>query len=88
VDEVRFPPVFQAIGTEDEVFDISQVLSFDKKLEKRGTSSKVCVVEGKGHSFDMKTEVGDEIYISVILPAVDFAGCCVASSGVDDEFRK
>jgi hypothetical protein len=50
--------------------------------------SKVCVVEGKGHSFDMKMEVGDEIYVSVTLPAVDFAEMCVASSGVDDEFRK
>jgi hypothetical protein len=36
MDEVRFPPVFQAMGAEDEVFDISQVLSFDKKLKKGG----------------------------------------------------
>lgn len=80
VDDIRYPPVFQAMGTEDEVFDISQVLSFNKKLKERGVESKVCVVEGKGHSFDMKGEIGDEIYLSVIVPAVNFAELCLASS--------
>jgi hypothetical protein len=36
----------------------------------------------------MKTEVSDEIYVSVILTAVEFAEMCVTSSGFDNEFRK
>ena len=87
VNEIQYPPVFQSMGTEDEVFHISQVLSFDMKLKGMGVESKVCVVEGKGHSFDMKIEVGDEIYASVIVPAVDFTEMCVASSRSNDESR-
>jgi hypothetical protein len=47
--ETRYPPVFQAMGAEDEVFDVSQVLSFAKRLKSTGVDSKLCVVEGKGH---------------------------------------
>lgn len=86
VNKIRYPPIFQGIGTENEVFHISQALSFDMKLKGMGLESKVCAIEGEGHSFDMKIEIGDEIYVSVILPAVDFAEHCVARSRVNDEF--
>lgn len=79
-DDIQYPPVFQAMGTEDEVFDISQVHSFDLKLKEKGVKSKVVVVTGKGHSFDMKVDVGDEIYGFVILPAMEFAGLCLAGN--------
>jgi dipeptidyl aminopeptidase/acylaminoacyl peptidase len=86
VNKIRYPPIFQGMGTEDEVFHISQVLSFDIKLREMGLESKVCAIEGEGHSFYMKIEVGDEIYVSVILPAVDFAEHCVTRSRDNDRF--
>jgi len=61
------------VGTEDEAFDISQVISFDQQLQKHGVASKLNIAEGLGHSFDMKAEVGGEVHVSVIKPAVDFA---------------
>lgn len=35
------------------------------------------VVEGMGHSFDMKAEVGGEVPVAVIVPAVAFAEASV-----------
>jgi predicted esterase len=49
VNEIRCPPIFQGMGTEDEVFHISQVLSFDRKLKVMGLKSKVCGIEWGGH---------------------------------------
>jgi acetyl esterase/lipase len=76
-EKVRYPPVFQAMGTEDEAFDISQALSFDEQLKRSGVESKLMVLEGLGHSFDIKAEVGSEIHLSVIVPAVNFAEASV-----------
>jgi hypothetical protein len=44
----RYPPIFQGMGTEDEVFHILQVLSFDIKLKGIGLESKVRLLKGKG----------------------------------------
>ncbi len=73
VNKIRYP-------------SISQVLSFDTKLKGMGLEGKVCAIEGQGHSFDMRIEIGDEIYVLKILPAVDFAENCVARGRVNDEF--
>jgi hypothetical protein len=43
------------------------------------------LIEGGGNLFDMKIEIGDEIYVSVILPTVDFAEHSIIR-GRDDEF--
>ena len=69
--------MFQAIGTEDEAFDTSQVISFDKQLRSTGAQSKMIIVDGLGHSFDMNAELGGEVYKAVIVQAVDFAHECV-----------
>ena len=56
------------------------------KLKGMGLEGKICAIEGEGHSFDMKIEIGDEIYVSVVLPAVDFAEHYVARSRDNGEF--
>ncbi len=70
---MKFPPVFQAIGTEDEAFDSSQVVSFHQLLRSTGVESKMVILDDMGHSFDMKAVLRDNIHNSVIIPAVDFA---------------
>jgi hypothetical protein len=48
-------------------------------------SIRSCAIEVGGHSFDMRIEIEDEIYVSLILLAVDFAEHSV-TRGRDDEF--
>ncbi len=72
MDKTRFSPVFHAIGKEDEVFDVEPAVSFDQQLKRIGIESRL-ILEGKGPSFDMIAEAGDEVNLSVIMPAVDFA---------------
>lgn len=72
-ETARYPAVFQVIGSEDEAFHSEQVVSFDRKLKEKGVVSQMIVVEGLGHSFDMKSVVRDATYYSVLLPLVDFA---------------
>jgi len=79
-ERIKYPPVFQAIGTEDEAFEVSQITLFDEKLKKAGVESAAVVVEGAHHSFDMAAELGDEIHLSVIVPAVSFVEKLVRSS--------
>lgn len=43
------------------------------------------LIEGGGSSFGMGVGVGDEIYVSVILPTEDFAEHSIIR-GRDDEF--
>ena len=73
VKKIRYPPVFRAIGTEDEAFDISKVAYFDQQLKRYGVESKLIVVEGMGHSFNIKAEVSGETHASVIVPTINFA---------------
>ena len=73
MEKIRYPPVFRAMGTEDKAFDISQVAYFDQQLKRYGVESKLIVVEGMGHSFDMKAEVSGEIHASVIVSTINFA---------------
>lgn len=70
---MKFPPVFQAIGTEDEAFDSSQVVSFHELLRINGVECTMVILDDMGHSFDMKAVIPVNIHNSVILPAVDFA---------------
>lgn len=39
VEKIQYPPVYQAMGAEDEAFDISQVISFDQQLKRYGVQA-------------------------------------------------
>lgn len=74
---MKYPPVFQAIGSEDEAFDVLQIVSFDEQLSQTGIESRMVIVDGMGHSSDMKANIGGEIHKFVIVPAVTFAEECL-----------
>ncbi|KAH8812928.1 Alpha/Beta hydrolase protein [Xylogone sp. PMI_703] len=67
-----WPPTYQYIGSMDEAFEESHVITFDEKLKKNGIPSKAVVVDGKSHAFDMESQIGDEIHKTVISPAADW----------------
>lgn len=70
--KVRYPPVYMVIGTEDEVFDTSHVTEFDAALKKRGIESRAAVVPGARHAFNAWANVGDEVEVKIIKPAVEW----------------
>lgn len=84
-EDIAYPPVFQAIGTEDEAFDASQVTTFDDQLKKFRVDRMTMIFEGKHHSFDMKSLIGDEVHLSVMSPAADFVERYARKRGRDDQ---
>lgn len=76
--KIRYPPTYQVMGENDEVFDISHALEFGKKLEKIGVACKTVVVEGEGHAFDIWAELGGKADVWILRPAVEWvAGLAV-----------
>ncbi len=67
---VKYPPVYQAMGTNDEIFDISQVNHFHHALESQGIPCKKVILPGLLHAFDVREDVGSEIHLNVLRPAV------------------
>jgi hypothetical protein len=51
---------------------VLHVYTFDEALEQRGVKCKKVIASGIGHAFDRCVEVGDEIDITVIDPAVEW----------------
>lgn len=62
----------QILGSGDELFDVSQVESFDHKLRSHGVPSSRIIVPKAPHAFDLLSHVGDPIHLNVIRPACDF----------------
>lgn len=77
--KVTYPPIFQIIGTEDEMFEVSPLAEFDAALKERAIESMTVLVPGVGHAFDAWVDVGDEANVKIIKPAVEWV---VGFSGV------
>ncbi|KAH8674371.1 Alpha/Beta hydrolase protein [Tricladium varicosporioides] len=68
--DIHYPPVYQVIAEDDDIFDSSHGHSFHEALKQLGVECKKIVVPGRGHAFDIWEAVGGEIDKKVIDPAV------------------
>ena len=60
------------MGTHDEVFDISHMRKFGKKLKRYGVQCKMVVAPGEGHAFDIWAIIGGKVHLQILRPSVDW----------------
>jgi acetyl esterase/lipase len=67
---INYPPVYQVMAEDDDIFNNSHGHDFHKALKQRGVECKTIIVSGKKHAFDISEVIGGEIDKTVIGPAV------------------
>ena len=67
-----YPPTYQIIGTDDEIFETSQATDFDAALKKQGVDSVAVVVPDVRHAFDIWANVGGKVDVEILSPAVSW----------------
>lgn len=58
------------MGTGDEVFDLSHMLSFAEKLEGYGVQNEIIIAEEEVHAFDIWADIDGEVHLKILRPAV------------------
>ncbi|KEQ68320.1 alpha/beta-hydrolase [Aureobasidium namibiae CBS 147.97] len=69
---IRYPPVYQIMGSEDSVFECSHVTEFAAALDEQGVPHAEHIVQGADHAFEMSTKPGDTYHLTVFKPAVEW----------------
>lgn len=75
-EKIRYPPVYQVMGTEDDIFEITHVNEFHEALAKTGVKCEKVLVQGAGHALDMWAEIGGDLHKGIISPAVEWVAAC------------
>ncbi|OBT59948.1 hypothetical protein VE03_10333 [Pseudogymnoascus sp. 23342-1-I1] len=87
----NYPPTCLVMGTEDEVFDLSHMLDFGKKLKCYDIQCEMIKAEGQGHAFDIWAEIDGEVHVKILRPALKWisqvVGLGVGSSLTEDFFK-
>lgn len=68
----RYPPVYQMLGTNDWLFEMTQMTEFAAELQNRGIDNEMKKIDGGEHGFDIYCTLGDDNDISLIHPAVEW----------------
>jgi acetyl esterase/lipase len=66
----QFPPVYQAIGTSDEIFSVNHIHEFHAALRAQGIPTEKIIIPGAVHAFDVREEVGSQVHHRILTPAV------------------
>lgn len=69
---IKYPPTYQILGADDDLFEPSHLTSFSQALERQNTPHAEALLPGKNHGFDMGAEVHGELHLEVFQPAVDW----------------
>ncbi|KAK0115866.1 hypothetical protein ONS95_012914 [Cadophora gregata] len=77
-----YPPVYQVMGTSDDVFDPLHVHDFHDELNKQGIPAHKVLVPNVLHAFDILAEIGGEVDREIVGPAVRWVARWV---GVEEE---
>lgn len=67
--KIKYPPVYQIMGSVDSCYSSSHVRNLAAALEEEGVPHVEHIVEGKDHAFDMRAESGDSVHQEVMSPA-------------------
>jgi len=79
-----FPPVYQVMGTSDDVFDPLHVHDFHDALTAQGIPAHKVLVPNVLHAFDILAEIGGDVDREIVSPAVRWIAKWVGV-GVDGE---
>jgi hypothetical protein len=79
----KYPPTYQIMGADDDIFELSHVVKFHFALATNGSQRQTVILFEAGHSFDTQEDIGGEVHEKIIAPAVEwvaeFAGVKVKS---------
>lgn len=67
-----YPPTYQILGSQDDLFSTTHATSLAESLERQQISHEEHIVDGANHAFDLWSEMGDQIHLEVMRPAVDW----------------
>ncbi|CZS92953.1 uncharacterized protein RAG0_03445 [Rhynchosporium agropyri] len=84
LETTSFPPVYQIMGDCDDVFDTLHVKNFHAALIARSVPAVEILVPNVLHAFDIPAEIGSEIHMSFVEPAVKWIAAWV---GVGNELE-
>ncbi|KUJ11618.1 alpha/beta-hydrolase [Mollisia scopiformis] len=78
---IRYPPIYQVIGTSDDIFDTYHVTEFHDALTAQGIHCEKVLVPEKGHAFDVYEKVGGEVHTKILNPAAEWAAAFALGPG-------
>lgn len=76
-----YPPVYQVMGTSDDVFDPLHVHDFHDALTAQGIPAHKVLVPNVLHAFDILAEIGGEVHREIVGPAVRWVARWVGEVG-------
>jgi acetyl esterase/lipase len=79
--KIRYPPLYQAMGTADEIFEVSHIHNFHSTLKSQGIPCEMVIIEGAIHAFDVREHIGGEVHETIIKPAVNWVAQFAGKSG-------
>ncbi|KAH7310042.1 Alpha/Beta hydrolase protein [Rhexocercosporidium sp. MPI-PUGE-AT-0058] len=78
---IKYPPIYQIMGTSDDVFDTSHVHDFYAALTSLSIPAVKVLVPNVLHAFDISAEIGSEVHRDVVRPAVGWVAGWVGVGG-------
>ncbi|KAN0102844.1 alpha/beta-hydrolase [Hyaloscypha variabilis] len=68
----KYPPTYQIMGANDDVFELSHAVKFHSALGITGSHRQTMILFEAGHAFDIWEDIGGEVHEKVIAPAVEW----------------
>jgi len=68
----KYPPTYQIMGANDDVFELSHAVKFHSALGTSGSHRQTMILFEAGHAFDIWEDIGGEVHEKVIAPAVEW----------------
>lgn len=53
----KYPPMYQIMGANDDIFELSHVIKFHAALGTNGSQRQTMILFEAGHAFDIREEV-------------------------------
>ncbi|KAE8312817.1 hypothetical protein BDV41DRAFT_577249 [Aspergillus transmontanensis] len=70
--QIAYPPTYQILGSQDDLFEVAHAVGLGECLNNQGIPHKEHIVDEAYHAFDIGANPGDDIHLNVMRPAVDW----------------
>ena len=68
----QYPPVYQMLGSDDWLCQLSHMHELKEVLDSQGVSNMAITLDGRQHGWDTRLEIWDEDDVEYIAPAVEW----------------
>jgi hypothetical protein len=84
----KYPPTYQIMGANDDVFELSHAVKFHAALGRSGSQRQTMILFEAGHSFDIQEDIEGEVHKKIITPAVEWVAGFAGFAGVKAKLQR